>query len=67
MPMLWPVRGLSEKRHMTASANLAEAQSEAREFGAERREEIRKRVREHYEIQKYSEQGNTASSEEGTD
>jgi len=35
-----------ERRHEQASENLARARQEAREFGAQRREEIRERVRE---------------------
>jgi len=35
-----------ERRHEQASENLARARQEAREFGTQRREEIRERVRE---------------------
>jgi len=35
-----------ERRHEQASENLAHARREAREFGMQRREEIRERVRE---------------------
>ena len=35
-----------ERRHEQASENLAHARQEAREFGMQRREEIRERVRE---------------------
>ena len=34
-----------ERRHEQASENLARARQEAREFGMQRREEIRERVR----------------------
>lgn len=37
----------SDKRHMSAVQNLAQARSEAQEYGMERRREIRRRVREH--------------------
>lgn len=33
-----------DHRHRSAAANLAQARAEAREFGQERREEIRRRV-----------------------
>ncbi|KAH7906633.1 hypothetical protein BJ138DRAFT_610925 [Hygrophoropsis aurantiaca] len=42
---------MSSERHRSAAANLAEARRDAREYGAERRREIRKRVRE-YQIEK---------------
>lgn len=37
----------SDKRHMSAVQNLAQARSEAQEYGIERRREIRRRVREY--------------------
>ncbi|KAG2141917.1 hypothetical protein DEU56DRAFT_270648 [Suillus clintonianus] len=37
----------SDKRHMSAVQNLAQARSEAQEYGMERRREIRRRVREY--------------------
>jgi hypothetical protein len=37
---------MTEKRHLAAAANLAEARREAREYGFERRREIRKRLKE---------------------
>ncbi|KAJ3489868.1 hypothetical protein NLI96_g1821 [Meripilus lineatus] len=57
MPLLWPMQGLTSHSHMAASANLAQARLEAREYGAERRQEIRKRVQEHKEVQKDEELG----------
>ena len=36
--------------HLSAAVNLAQARSEAREFGEERRKEIRKRVKEYREF-----------------
>ncbi|KAL4246800.1 hypothetical protein ABKN59_008023 [Abortiporus biennis] len=48
MPLLWPLNNI-DKVHLAASANLAQARREAREFGHERRQEIRKRVQEHRE------------------
>lgn len=45
--LLWPVHDMSYKSHLNAAANLAQARREAREFGDERRETIRRRVREH--------------------
>lgn len=36
-----------ERRHKSAAANLAQARAEAREYGWQRRAEIRRRVREH--------------------
>ncbi|TFK48518.1 hypothetical protein OE88DRAFT_1634916 [Heliocybe sulcata] len=38
---------LTEQRHLQASANLAEVRREAREYGLERRQAIRRRVQEH--------------------
>ncbi|KZT21033.1 hypothetical protein NEOLEDRAFT_1074278 [Neolentinus lepideus HHB14362 ss-1] len=38
---------LVEQRHLQASANLAQARRETREFGWERRREVRRRVQEH--------------------
>ena len=35
-----------ERTHLAAAENLAAARAEAREFGEERRQEIRRRVRE---------------------
>jgi len=37
----------TDKRHMSAVQNLAQARSEAQEYGMERRKEIRRRVREY--------------------
>lgn len=37
----------TDKRHMSAVENLAQARSEAQEYGMERRREIRRRVREY--------------------
>lgn len=48
--MIWgPLGGHRDTMHMTAAANLAQARREAREFGEERRREIRKRVQEYRE------------------
>ena len=40
-----------ERRHEEASENLARARREAREFGMQRREEIRERVREFRQLE----------------
>ncbi|PCH36476.1 hypothetical protein WOLCODRAFT_166953 [Wolfiporia cocos MD-104 SS10] len=45
-PIFWPGLSVADKMHMAASANLAEARREAREYGHERRLQIRRRVRE---------------------
>ncbi|GJE85381.1 J domain-containing protein [Phanerochaete sordida] len=48
--MIWgPLGGHRDTMHMTAAANLAQARREAREFGEERRREIRRRVQEYRE------------------
>lgn len=48
--IIWgPLGGRSEQIHMSATVNLAQARREAREFGEERRREIKKRVREYRE------------------
>lgn len=41
--MWYPMQN-AEKMHLTAAENLALARAEAREFGQERRREIRRRV-----------------------
>ncbi len=51
----------SRQSHMSASRNLAQARSEAREFGEEQRLEISKRVREYRE-----KQAQEQSSDKGT-
>lgn len=43
-----------ERRHEQASENLARARQEAREFGMQRREEIRERVREFRQLEEKS-------------
>ncbi|EIN06343.1 hypothetical protein PUNSTDRAFT_145600 [Punctularia strigosozonata HHB-11173 SS5] len=43
---VWNPMQMTEKRHLAAAANLAEARREAREYGFERRREIRRRVKE---------------------
>jgi len=43
-----------ERRHERASENLARARQEAREFGTQRREEIRERVREFKQLEEQS-------------
>jgi len=43
-----------ERRHEQASENLARARQEAREFGTQRREEIRERVREFRRLEEKS-------------
>jgi len=43
-----------ERRHELASENLARARQEAREFGTQRREEIRERVREFRQLEEQS-------------
>lgn len=41
--------GQGKQTHLSAAANLAQARAEAREFGVERRQEIRRRVQEYRE------------------
>jgi len=53
---MWSHRNHMEERHLSASANLAQARKEAREFGEERRAEIKKRVTEFKKDKKGSEQ-----------
>lgn len=43
--MYYPIQN-AEKMHLSASENLARARAEAREYGEERRREIRRRVQE---------------------
>ena len=43
-----------ERRHERASENLAHARQEAREFGMQRREEIKERVREFKRLEEES-------------
>ena len=43
-----------ERRHEQASENLAHARQEAREFGMQRREEIKERVREFKRLEEES-------------
>lgn len=50
-PGIWSSTHSANQAHSAASANLAQARSEAREFGAERRQEIRRRVKESQESQ----------------
>ncbi|KAI0074936.1 hypothetical protein K474DRAFT_1692044 [Panus rudis PR-1116 ss-1] len=45
----WRSTSIADQAHAAAAANLAQARREAREFGAERREEIRRRVKAHKE------------------
>ncbi|KAI8985637.1 hypothetical protein BD414DRAFT_488732 [Trametes punicea] len=50
-PMLvWPSYHASYQHHLSAAKNLAQARREAREFGEERRQEIRRRVQEYNEL-----------------
>lgn len=49
-PMLiWPIHEMGYQSHLRAAENLAQARQEAREFGEERRQTIRQRVREQKE------------------
>ncbi|KAK7676634.1 hypothetical protein QCA50_020377 [Cerrena zonata] len=50
-PGIWSSTQYYEQVHTAASANLAQARSEAREYGSERRQEIRRRVKENQENQ----------------
>lgn len=61
LPALWPLYGAHEKIHHAASNNLAVARREAREFGEERRLEIRRRVQERREREN-GQDPNTCSS-----
>ncbi|CCM05592.1 uncharacterized protein FIBRA_07820 [Fibroporia radiculosa] len=45
-PIFWPGIGVDDQRHQAAAASLAQARREAREYGQERRREIRRRVQE---------------------
>ncbi len=47
--LVWPSYTASYQAHVSASKNLADARKEAREFGEERRREIRRRVQEYNE------------------
>ncbi|EKM57719.1 uncharacterized protein PHACADRAFT_138969 [Phanerochaete carnosa HHB-10118-sp] len=48
--VIWgPLGGHTDRVHLSAAANLAQARREAREFGEERRREIKRSVREHRE------------------
>lgn len=51
-PLFWPGLGVADQRHTAAANNLAQARREAREFGHERRLEIRRRVQEFREVEK---------------
>lgn len=46
-----------ERRHELASENLARARQEAREFGMQRRDEIRERVRDFKRLEEQSTAG----------
>ncbi|CAL1713886.1 unnamed protein product [Somion occarium] len=48
-PAIWSPTHGADQVHAAASTNLAQARREAREFGEERRQEIRRRVRENQE------------------
>lgn len=48
--LVWPSYTASYQAHVSASKNLAEARKEAREFGEERRKQIRRRVQEYNEL-----------------
>ncbi|EIW59934.1 uncharacterized protein TRAVEDRAFT_28849 [Trametes versicolor FP-101664 SS1] len=48
--LVWPSYTASYQAHVSASKNLKEARKEAREFGEERRKQIRRRVQEYNEL-----------------
>ncbi|KAL7280286.1 hypothetical protein ACG7TL_005199 [Trametes sanguinea] len=48
--LVWPSYSASYQHHLSAAKNLAQARREAREFGEERRQEIRRRVQEYNEL-----------------
>ncbi|KAI0630460.1 hypothetical protein C8Q77DRAFT_1133143 [Trametes polyzona] len=48
--LVWPSYNASYQAHISAAKNLAQARKEAREFGEERRREIRRRVQEYNEL-----------------
>ncbi|KAI0375010.1 hypothetical protein BV20DRAFT_961254 [Pilatotrama ljubarskyi] len=48
--LVWPSYTASYQHHLAAAKNLAQARREAREFGEERRKEIRRRVQEYNEL-----------------
>jgi len=56
-----------ERRHEQASENLARARQEAREFGTQRREEIRERVQEFRRSEEQSRTGFEAEGVKGRD
>jgi len=56
-----------ERRHEQASENLARARQEAREFGTQRREEIRERVQEFRRSEEPSRTGFEAEGVKGRD
>jgi len=49
LPALWYPQYIANELHLAASSNLAQARHEAKEFGEERRREIRRRVQENQE------------------
>ncbi|KAI0676160.1 hypothetical protein C8Q78DRAFT_372338 [Trametes maxima] len=56
-PMLvWPSYTASYQAHLSAARNLAQARSDAREYGEERRREIRRRVQEYNDLKAAREQ-----------
>ncbi|KAI0362232.1 hypothetical protein OH77DRAFT_1388338 [Trametes cingulata] len=48
--LVWPSYTASYQHHLAAAKNLAQARREAREFGEERRKEIKRRVQEYNEL-----------------
>ena len=56
-----------ERRHELASENLARARQEARQFGTQRREEIKERVREFRQLEEQSGAGSEADRIKGCD
>lgn len=61
--MFWSGLSIADQRHLAAANNLAQARREAREFGHERRKEIRKRVQEFREQDERKQNNLDASSD----
>ncbi|KAH9851984.1 hypothetical protein C2E23DRAFT_732040 [Lenzites betulinus] len=62
--LVWPGYSASYQAHVSAAKNLAQARREAREYGEERRKEIRRRVQEYNDLKNSSER--SSDGEEGT-
>jgi len=61
-PFFWSGLSVADQRHFAAANNLAQARREAREFGHERRVEIRRRVQEFREQEERKQDDTPAST-----